>query len=155
MARRILTLGLLAAAAACGTDSNADDEGAAAASMAASRPTVTIVEPAAGDTVEGPDVTVRLANAGFTVTTAGDTTANTGHHHLFLDADVSPAGEPIPAVEGQIVHMGDGSSEYTFHGVAPGEHRLISVVGDAFHVPLQPSVEDTVTFVVAGGGAGM
>jgi len=44
--------------------------------------------------------------------------------------------------------MGDGSSEFVFEGVAPGEHRLIAVVGDLVHMPLQPWVVDTVTFVV-------
>ncbi|MBW3535295.1 MAG: DUF4399 domain-containing protein [Gemmatimonadetes bacterium] len=115
---------------------------------------VTIAEPADGDTVQGPEVHVTLDAAGFTVTMAGDTTPNSGHHHLFLDADVSEPGVPIPAEEGRIVHMGDGSSEYTFTNVSPGEHRLITVVGDALHVPLQPWLVDTVTFTVQGGAGG-
>jgi hypothetical protein len=44
--------------------------------------------------------------------------------------------------------MGDGSSEYTFEDVAPGEHRLIAVVADGIHIPLNPSVVDTVMFTV-------
>lgn len=111
-------------------------------------PRVEIAEPADGDTVDGPAVTVRLVAHGFSVVPAGDTTPDSGHHHLFLDRDVTPAGEPIPAEPGHIVHMGDGSDTYTFETVAPGEHRLIAVVGDAVHVPLQPWVVDTVRFVV-------
>jgi hypothetical protein len=33
-------------------------------------------------------------------------------------------------------------------GIAPGPHRLIAMVGDAGHVPLQPLLVDTVNFVV-------
>ncbi|MGD8729624.1 MAG: DUF4399 domain-containing protein, partial [Gemmatimonadota bacterium] len=79
---------------------------------------------------------------------AGDMTPGTGHHHLFLDADVTSLTEPIPTVPGSIVHMGDGSSSYTFENVPAGEHRLIAVVADGAHVPLQPLVTDTVVFTV-------
>lgn len=108
---------------------------------------VEITSPTDGSTVEGPSVTVELAAHGFQVVEAGDTTANSGHHHLFLDRDVSPAGESIPAEEGHIVHMGDGSSSYTFESVEPGQHTLIAVVGDAYHVPV-PGLRDTIQFTV-------
>ncbi len=120
----------------------------AEASAPAPARSVTIVSPAQGDTVPAGAVEVTLSAAGLTILPAGDTTANSGHHHLFLDADVSPAGQPIPAVENSIVHMGDASSSFVFENVAPGEHRLIAVVGDWQHVPLEPMVVDTVTFVV-------
>lgn len=150
---------LALAAAGCGggsdqppTDDAAMDEpaagGAAMQETATPDRQVIIATPADGDTVEGGDVTVRLEARGFTVVPAGDTTPNSGHHHLFLDRDISPGGEPIPAEEGAIVHMGTGVSEYVFQGVEPGEHRLIAVVGDAAHVPLEPLVTDTVHFVV-------
>jgi hypothetical protein len=44
--------------------------------------------------------------------------------------------------------MGDGSAEYTFENVGPGAHRLIAVVADGVHVPLNPMVVDTVMFTV-------
>jgi hypothetical protein len=44
--------------------------------------------------------------------------------------------------------MGDGSSTYSFTEVEPGEHRVIAVVADGVHVPLQPWVVDTVHVVV-------
>jgi len=112
-----------------------------------SEPSVEITAPAEGATVAGPSVTVELAAHGFQVVEAGDTTANSGHHHLFLDRDVSAAGDPIPAEEGFIVHMGDGSSSYTFENVEPGQHTLIAVVGDAYHVPV-PGLQDTIQFTV-------
>jgi hypothetical protein len=68
--------------------------------------------------------------------------------HLFLDADLGDVTVPIPTMPDSIVHMGDASSAYTFENVASGPHRLIAVVADGAHVPLQPLVVDTVHFVV-------
>ena len=104
--------------------------------------------PAEGDTVQGPSVTVHMAAFGFTIVPAGDTTANSGHLHVFLDRDVSPAGATIPAEPGFIVHMGNGADSLKIETVAPGAHRLIGVVGDAKHVPVEPPLVDTVNFVV-------
>ena len=60
----------------------------------------------------------------------------------------TPVPTPVPTVPNQIIHLGDGSATYTFTDVAPGEHRLIAVVADGMHLPLQPWVVDTVTFTV-------
>ncbi len=107
--------------------------------------TVTIVEPAEGAEITGRTVRVRLETT-VPILPAGDLTPGTGHHHLYLDADVAPAGAPVPTVPGSIVHMGNAASEFTFDSVAPGTHRLIAVVADGVHVPLQPWVVDTITF---------
>ena len=106
--------------------------------------TVTILEPADGATVDGPDLRVVLEIGGMEIRPAGDMTPNSGHHHLYLDHDLTDPTEPIPAIPGQVIHMGDGSSEYVFEGVEAGEHRIIAVVGNHVHVPLQPWVVDTV-----------
>jgi hypothetical protein len=110
--------------------------------------TVSILEPETSAELMLNSVTVRLSVVGFPIVPAGDMTPGTGHHHLFLDADVTDAGEPIPTVPGSIVHMGNGASEYTFENVTRGQHRLIAVVADGAHVPLQPWVMDTVVFNV-------
>ena len=122
--------------------------GGQSASEAAAPPArrVEVTAPREGETVRGPTVMVRLAAHGFTVVRAGDTTPNSGHHHIFLDRDVSPAGAPIPAEAGYIIHMGNGADSLALT-VAPGQHRLIAVVGDAGHVPV-PGLADTVRFVV-------
>ena len=65
-----------------------------------------------------------------------------------LDADLGDMSQPIPSVPGSIIHMGDGSAEYVFEDVGPGDHRIIAVVADGLHVPLMPLVVDTVTFTV-------
>jgi hypothetical protein len=108
--------------------------------------TVTIVTPAAG-AVGSSSVVVELSST-VRILPAGDLTPATGHHHIYLDADLTSAGVPVPSVPGSIVHMGDGSSTFTFEDVAAGEHRLIAVVADGVHVPLHPWVVDTVTFTV-------
>lgn len=109
---------------------------------------VRIVQPEEGAVVEGPRVTVVLEAEGVPIVPAADTTPGTGHHHLFLNDDVSPEGAIIPTITGRVVHLGTGVSEYTFEDVPPGEHRLIAVVADWLHVPLMPWVVDTVRFTV-------
>lgn len=136
---------------ACGGDAGSGEpavEAAAEPAVAMPQREVTITSPAEGQVVEGPSVGVLMGAHGFVVVPAGDTTHNSGHLHLFLDRDLSPVGIPIPKEEGHIIHLGTGDIAYTFESVPPGEHRLIAVVGDALHVPLQPWVVDTVRFTV-------
>lgn len=150
--RALLLPSLLLLVACGGRDETPDPEvdatAAPEAQAPAAGPSVSIVEPAEGAEVAGPDVTVRLEISGMTIRPAGEVVAGTGHHHLYLDADLTEASAPVPTVPGSIIHMGDGSTAYTFEGVAPGEHRLIAVVADGIHMPLQPWVVDTVTFTV-------
>ena len=108
---------------------------------------VSIVTPISGATLSGTTVEVQLAST-VTILPAGDMTAGSGHHHLYLDADLTEAGVPVPSIPGSIVHMGDASSTFVFEGLSPGVHRLIAVVADGVHMPLQPWVVDTVTFTV-------
>jgi hypothetical protein len=78
-----------------------------------------------------------LRNMG--VTHAGDATANTGHHHLFIDVSepLNPT-EPIPADKNHL-HFGAGQTEARIE-LPPGEHTLQLVLGDAQHVPFDPPV---------------
>jgi len=144
----------LSAAACVGdsprTASEAADAGPAAEAAASGEPvpTVTILEPAEGSEATGPSVAVRLTAAGVEIVPAGEPVPGTGHHHLYLDADLTEGDQPVPSVPGRIIHLGTGASEYTFENVTPGAHRLIAVVADGLHVPLQPWVVDTVTFTV-------
>lgn len=108
---------------------------------------VEIVEPANGAAVTGPNVRIVLSASGIAIGPAGvDSTV--AHHHLFLDTDPTPAGQPIPAGEAGIVHLGKGQTEYVFEGLAPGAHRVIAVLANWVHVPLAPPVRDTVEFTV-------
>ena len=135
---------------ACGGEPPADgtETETPASVPAVATATVTIGSPNEGEVIMTGAVTVRLSVEGMQIVPAGDMTSGTGHHHLYLDADLTPADVPVPSVPGVIIHMGDGSAEYTFENVGPGSHRLIAVVADGVHVPLNPMVVDTVMFTV-------
>ena len=81
----------------------------------------------------------RFGLRGMGVTHAGDTMANMGHHHLLVDSSEDPKpGEPIPADKNHL-HFGKGQTEARLD-LAPGEHTLQLVLGDANHMPFDPPV---------------
>ncbi|MBI3983207.1 MAG: DUF4399 domain-containing protein [Gemmatimonadetes bacterium] len=107
-----------------------------------------ILQPATGDTV-GAEVRVILGAEGVEVAAAdGQRVATRGHHHLFIDADVTPGDAVIPAGVPGIVHIGTGASEATVSGLAPGQHRIIAVLAYGNHVPMEGVGTDTVVVVV-------
>jgi hypothetical protein len=110
--------------------------------------TVSILEPQDGSTVTGPDLRVVMDVSGLQVVEAGVFEPGTGHHHIFLNADVTPMDAVIPVDQPGIVHLGLAQTEYVFENVPPGEHRLIAVVADGAHIPLDPPVVDTVFVTV-------
>jgi hypothetical protein len=81
--------------------------------------TVTIITPMDGALINGTEISVTLSST-VEILPAGDMTPGTGHHHLYLNADLTPADQPVPTVPGSIVHMGDASSAYVFEDGAPG-----------------------------------
>lgn len=142
--RAVLALFVPIMFAACAGGEENETGAAAGAEAAAER--VTIITPMPG-VQTGTTVTVTLSST-VPILPAGDLTEGTGHHHLYLDADLTEATVPVPTVPGSIVHMGDASKTYVFEDVSPGEHRIIAVIADGVHIPLQPWVVDTVTFTV-------
>ena len=109
---------------------------------------VFITAPEDGAELETGTVLVTLDVRGLTVVPAGDQTPQSGHHHLIVNADLPAMDAPIPAVEGQYIHMGAGQTELELTDLAPGDYAVIALVGDFAHVPLDPPVADTVHFVV-------
>ena len=63
----------------------------------------------------------------------------------------SPGPKPIGTEEGRYVHLGQAQTSYDLEGLSPGEHRVIVVLGDGVHIPLDPPLADTVTFTIEGG----
>ncbi len=98
---------------------------------------VAILSPKDGDVVSSP-VTVQFELQGMTLAPAGDATPNTGHHHLLVDVPAPDLGQPIPK-DAQHLHFGQGqaTAEIT---LAPGQHTLQLLLGDANHVPHNPPV---------------
>ncbi|MGE0384877.1 MAG: DUF4399 domain-containing protein [Gammaproteobacteria bacterium] len=96
-----------------------------------------IISPADGETVSNP-VTVRFGLRHMGVAPAGVDMAGTGHHHLLIDVDPPPPGQPIPADEHHR-HFGGGQTE-TVLQLAPGKHTLRLLMGDHLHRPADPPV---------------
>ncbi len=98
---------------------------------------VYILRPANGEIVSSPlRVIFGLQNMG--VAPAGVQRENTGHHHLLIDTDLPALDQPIPA-DANHIHFGGGQTE-TVIELAPGEHSLQLLLGDALHIPHQPPV---------------
>lgn len=117
-----------------------------------SRFTVDVQGPAVQATVPaanpaGQPVVVALKAEGVTIKAAdGDTSGATGHFHIFIDREPTPAGQAIPKEAG-IIHTTEGS--VNLEELAPGEHFIWVVVGDGNHVPLADgNVAHKVTFTV-------
>ncbi len=108
-----------------------------------------VISPADGAKLSNP-VVVRFGLKGMGIAPAGTQMENTGHHHLFIDTDL-PANltQPIPAVEGKILHFGKGQTETTLT-LSPGTHTLQLMLGDHLHIPNNPAVSSTkITITVA------
>lgn len=90
-----------------------------------------------GDTVP-PKFVVHFGLRNMGVAPAGLERENTGHHHLLIDTDLPPLGEPIPA-DFNHLHFGSGQTEAEIT-LPPGKHTLQLLFADKDHVPHQPPV---------------
>lgn len=82
--------------------------------------------------------TVRFGLTGMGVAPAGFEKANTGHHHLIIDAGLPPMNEPIPNNETHL-HFGAGQTEASVT-LPRGKHTLQMLLGDERHIPHDPPV---------------
>ena len=120
----------------------AHDQHAAAAALTREKAPhgakVFIVSPKNGATV-GREVHVKFGVKGIEIKPAGDTTPNTGHHHLLIDAkELPPLDAPIPN-DATHKHYGKGQTEDTIQ-LEPGTHTLQLDLGDARHVQFDPPI---------------
>jgi len=99
-----------------------------------------------GDTVKSP-FKIQFGLSGMGVAPAGVEKPKTGHHHVLVDATLTPeqAKEPIPADEHHL-HFGGGQTETTVT-LTPGRHTLQLVLGDWSHVPFNPPIVSPVITV--------
>lgn len=121
---------------------------ALAACVDAEPASVQIVEPADGAVLTDGSVRVVLQAHGVEIAPASDAREGTAHHHLFVDRDVTPLRDTIPAGVLGILHLGRGQTEFVLEELEPGEHRVIALLADYSHVPLEPTAADTVRFTV-------
>jgi len=101
-----------------------------------------------GDTVKSPFL-VQFGLSGMGVAPAGVEKPNTGHHHLLIDATLSPEQlkQPIPADDHHL-HFGGGQTE-TMVTLPEGTHTLQIVLGDWTHIPhVPPVMSNTISITV-------
>jgi hypothetical protein len=107
---------------------------------------VYIISPSDGGVVSSP-VLIQFGLSGMGVAPAGVEKENTGHHHLIVDGDMSPAGRPIPKND-TYRHFGGGQTEAMIE-LAPGTHTLQLLLGDHLHIPHEaPVASDQITITV-------
>lgn len=97
----------------------------------------------------GQPVVVTVKVQGVTLVKAnGDTSGKTGHLHLFIDREPTPANESIPKPpDGSIIHTAD--TTISVPNLAKGDHTLWVVLGNGAHDPWKPPVMDKITFTVS------
>jgi len=107
---------------------------------------VYVISPKDGDTVASP-FKVQFGLTGMGIAPAGVDKPRTGHHHLIIDAALSPEElkQPI-AIDAKHVHFGGGQTE-AMVTLPPGQHTLQLVLGDWSHVPFDPPIMSPVITV--------
>ena len=122
---------------------------AAAETVQSSSARVFIISPEDGAAVTSP-VTVVFGIENFGLAPAGTYEERTGHHHLLIDTELPPMGQPIPADDNHL-HYGKAQTEAIVE-LAPGEHSLRLLLGDGNHVPHDPAlVSAPITITVTEG----
>jgi len=106
---------------------------------------VFFLEPADGAIVTSP-FKVKFGVKGMEVRPAGDLIANTGHHHLLIDAQPIAQGTVVPA-DPTHIHFGKGQTE-TEISLAPGTHTLTRQFANGAHISYGPTMSKTITVTV-------
>jgi hypothetical protein len=108
-----------------------------------------IIWPPDGQVIEGGKLWVRMGLKNMGVAPSGIDKPNTGHHHLLVDGDLPPAGEPIPNDRNHL-HFGGGETEARLTDLPPGQYRLRLALADAKHyLHNPPVVSHEITITVA------
>ena len=148
--RLVIGSAVVAVMAGCGggdAGGEADETDMVPMEEAAAPATVTIVSPADGAELDAGPVLVVMEVENLEIVEAGVMDAGTGHHHLIVNGDVDWE-LPIPNDPGVHYHMGLAQTEFTLEDLPAGEHRIIAVVADGVHIPLDPPVVDTITVTI-------
>ena len=95
---------------------------------APSGPSLTVVSPSNGASVEGPNVVVTVSSSDFNVPAQG-------HYHLILDND-------------EVNYLKGPGPSFTFIGVSVGTHTIRAELHNPDHSPLSPAVTKTITITV-------
>src|SRR5450432_4021041 len=85
-----------------------------------------------------PKTTLHFGLRGMGIAPAGSDKANSGHHHLLIDADLPPLNAPIPS-DFNHMHFGAGQTEVDLE-LSPGPHTLQLLLGDKNNIPHTPPI---------------
>jgi hypothetical protein len=95
--------------------------------------------------------TIRFGLLNMGVAPAGTEKANTGHHHLLIDAPLPPLDQQIPN-DFNHLHFGAGQTEAKIN-LPVGHHTLQLLLGDDKHIPHDPPVfSEKISVVVTSTG---
>jgi len=117
-------------------------------------PEVWFISPSEGEEVEGPHVLAELGARGVEIVSADIHEPGTGHHHIYVNVDLTPLDDTIPQGVPGILHLGQGQTEFLVRDLEPGDNRFIAVLAHWDHVPFDPPVVDTVHFTVVAPEGG-
>jgi hypothetical protein len=99
---------------------------------------VYFISPKDGATVTSPFL-VQFGLKGMGIAPAGVKFANTGHHHLLIDAEPpTDLNAPLTA-DDQLIHFGKGQTQAIVK-LPPGKHTLQLLLGDQDHRAHDPPV---------------
>lgn len=96
-----------------------------------------------GETVISP-LKVEMDVSGIALDTAGSMMANTGHHHLLIDAGDSVAMGTVIPKDSTHLHFGKAQTETTVT-LTPGKHKLTLQLADGLHRSYGSQLSATVT----------
>jgi hypothetical protein len=103
-----------------------------------------------GDTLPT-KATIHFGLRGMGVAPAGSDRANSGHHHLIIDAELPAFDQPIPS-DFNHLHFGAGQTEAKI-SLPPGQHKLRLLFADDAHVPHDPPIySDQITVIATSSG---
>lgn len=96
-----------------------------------------------GQIVTSP-LTVEFGVEGMVVEPAGEVKENSGHHHLLIDHDFSPAGTVVPPADSTQLHFGKGQLSAEIN-LAPGEHKLTMQFANGVHMSYGEKMSASIT----------
>lgn len=98
-----------------------------------------------GQSVTSP-FSVEFGVEGMEVEPAGEIKENSGHHHLLIDHDFTPAGEVIGA-DSTRIHFGKGQTS-TEVNLAPGKYELTMQFANGAHMSYGEKMSATINVSV-------
>jgi hypothetical protein len=107
---------------------------------------VSFSEPKDGTEINGP-VKIVMIVEGMKIQPAGEVVEGTGHHHLLINEDFTPAGQVIPTDDTHR-HFGKGQTEEVLN-LPPGNYKLTLQFADGLHRSYGKDFSATINIKVA------